>query len=199
LNAGDTNLASASLSLPGNLAPGTYYLGAYADSGAAVAESNEANNASNVMRVLLGNDNSNTVNGTTGNDIIFGLGGNDTIYGGKGADTLIGGAGADLFVFKATSEGMDRIVDFTQLSDILDFDDKGFGRHLAVGGAATGTLDPLHFALNAPTAATAQFVYNTASHVLYYDADGTGSAAAMAMAQFDDSSLVLKAMDIHLI
>jgi len=126
------------------------------------------------------------------------LGGNDTIYGSKGADTLIGGAGADHFVYKASTEGMDRIVDFTQASDILDFDDKAFGKLLAAGGASTGTLDPSHFALNAPTGATAEFVYNTASHILYYDADGNGVGAAIAIAQFD-GSLTLNAADIHLI
>lgn len=39
-----------------------------------------------------GND---TLNGTTGADVICGLGGNDTINGGNGADTISGGSGDD--------------------------------------------------------------------------------------------------------
>jgi serralysin len=45
--------------------------------------------------VCIATDNGETVNGTTGNDILPGLGGDDTISGLAGNDTLDGGTGAD--------------------------------------------------------------------------------------------------------
>lgn len=92
------------------LAPGTYYLGAIADHGFAIAEGNESNNATsaaNVIEILVplqggsGNDTLNggpghePIFGRGGNDLISGFGGNDTLYGGSENDTLIGGDGAD--------------------------------------------------------------------------------------------------------
>ena len=95
-----------SLMFPTNLTPGTYYLGAVADNGNAITETNEANNASNGVPVILGNDSANTLDGTGSADWIIGLGGddslsgnngNDVLLGGDGNDTFVGGAGGDLF------------------------------------------------------------------------------------------------------
>ena len=58
-----------------------------------------------------------------------------------------------------------------------------------------------HFASNVSgtaTAATAQFVYNTTTSILYYDADGTGAGAAIAMAKLENA-FALQNTDIHLI
>jgi Ca2+-binding RTX toxin-like protein len=61
-----------------------------------------------------------TINGGTGNDVIWGSDatetlkggdGNDVLFGGSGNDTLTGGAGADTFEFTRTS-GSDAITDF---------------------------------------------------------------------------------------
>ena len=82
LNANGTDGESISLSLPTNLKAGTYYLGVIADKNGQVAESNETNNASNAIPIIVGNSSANTLNGTTGNDTMFGLAGNDTINGG---------------------------------------------------------------------------------------------------------------------
>jgi Ca2+-binding RTX toxin-like protein len=78
---------------------------------------------------ILGNNNSNSLNGTSkgekisglgGNDTIDGKGGNDTISGGAGHDKITGGAGNDLlsggagndqFIFKQ-GFGSDKIQDF---------------------------------------------------------------------------------------
>src|SRR5262245_42373898 len=45
--------------------------------------------------VTIATDAGETVNGTSGNDILPGLGGDDTIHGGTGNDTLDGGTGTD--------------------------------------------------------------------------------------------------------
>jgi CARDB protein/hemolysin type calcium-binding protein len=191
----------SSIPVPGT--PGTYYVGIIADSGNVVAESNENNNTA-ALPVILGNNSNNSLNGTSGNNIVMGFGGNDTLYGGAGADILMGGDGNDHFVFKAKTDGMDQILDFTSGNDVLDFAAKAFGRHLATGGASTGILDPSHFVANStgPTTTAQEFWYNTNNATLYYDADGSGSTSApTAMAHLDNvsSTFVLHNYDIHII
>jgi hypothetical protein len=45
---------TVSLTLPGNLAPGTYYIGSIADYNNTIAESNETNNNHNVVQITVG-------------------------------------------------------------------------------------------------------------------------------------------------
>lgn len=69
---------------------------------------------------FFGGGGDDTIFGDQGSDTIYGDGGRDTIDGGSGDDTLIGGAGADTFVF-TFSAGSDRILDFRDGIDLLDF------------------------------------------------------------------------------
>jgi Ca2+-binding RTX toxin-like protein len=208
VSAGGLDSESLSLSLPGSLNPGTYYIGVVADSGGAVAESNETNNASSAVPVILGNSAANTLFDTMGNDTIFGLGGNDTIYAGTGNDVLIGGVGSDTlrggtgnnqFVYNATNEGLDQIRDFS-LGDVFDFSHLGFGNSLAVNGQNTGVLDQTHFVANSkgPTTAAQEFWFNTSNHTLYFDGDGSGLAAPTAMAHVE-SNIVIHNTDILMV
>ncbi|HEV7407945.1 MAG TPA: CARDB domain-containing protein [Bradyrhizobium sp.] len=89
LAGGASDLEAASVPFPNNLTPGTYFVGVIADHNGQIAESNETNNASSGIPVILGNDSANTLNGTTGNDTIVGFGGDDTINGGAGDDTAV--------------------------------------------------------------------------------------------------------------
>jgi len=200
LSAGASDGEAGSISLPTNLTPGTYYIGVLADSPNAIAESNEGNNASTAVPVIVGNSSGNTLKGAAGNDTMFGLGGNDTLIGGAGNDTLIGGAGNDHFRFAAATDGMDSIVDFASGADRVDFARTVFGSHLAVNNLNTGILNPTHFIASdsGPVTSAQEFWYDTASHVLYFDADGSGAGAAIAMAQFG-STIMLASTDIHLI
>jgi hypothetical protein len=68
-----------------------------------------------------------TINGGSGNDVIWGsdttetlIGGdgNDILFGGSGNDTLTGGSGADTFEFTRTA-GSDTITDFQSGSDSI--------------------------------------------------------------------------------
>jgi Ca2+-binding RTX toxin-like protein len=124
LTVGGVDSEIASLSFPGNLTPGTYYIGALSDYNGQVTEGDETNNASNAIPVILGNNSANTLTGTAGDDTIFGLGGNDTINGGAGADVMIGGIGDDVYyvdnpgdvVIENANEGNDIVyasVDYT--------------------------------------------------------------------------------------
>ena len=121
------------------------------------------------------------------------------MIGGAGKDTLTGGAGLDQFVFNLTNEGLDQIKDFS-LGDLIDFSHLGFGNGLAVGGADTGLLDPSHFVANAtgPTNALQEFWFNTSTHTLYFDANGSGAGGQIAMAHLQTNYL-LHSTDIHLV
>lgn len=72
------------------------------------------------MATLLGTTGSDLLTGTIGNDYINGGAGDDVIIGGAGNDKLRGGAGADIFLFNR-ADGYDRIVDYTQGVDHLEF------------------------------------------------------------------------------
>ena len=135
------------------------------------------------------------VRGSDFGDTISGNSGNNVLEGQGGADTLTGGAGADRFAYTAITDGVDHITDFSGhdgQGDVLTFDHQTFGSGLALGGADTGTLDPAHFVANATGATTAAevFWYNTTDHTLYYDADGSGAGAAVAMAVLDNNFLL---------
>jgi Ca2+-binding RTX toxin-like protein len=200
LAAGASAPESIALALSAPATPGTYYIGVSADSTHLITESSETNNIA-AIPVILGYNNNNALNGTSGNDVILGFDGNDTLYGGAGADTLIGGAGNDHFVFKAKTDGLDQIVDFAPGGDVFDFSYNAFGKHLAAGGTNTGTLDASHFIANAtgPTTKAQDFWYDTAHSILYYDADGSGlRSAPIALAHLENGA-TLHYTDIHLI
>jgi hypothetical protein len=79
---------------------------------------------------LTGKDISELLLGKGGNDVLRGMGGNDVLNGGAGNDTLIGGDGNDRFIFK-TGYGTDTVrgffegdrIDLSQVDGITDFED----------------------------------------------------------------------------
>ena len=72
------------------------------------------------MASFYGTTGNDLLTGSTGNDYINGGSGDDVIIGGAGNDKLRGGAGADIFLFNR-ADGLDRIVDFQQGVDHLEF------------------------------------------------------------------------------
>jgi Ca2+-binding RTX toxin-like protein len=97
------------------------------------------------------------------------------IYGAAGADTMTGGLGADQFRYLNAAEGQDSISDFLPGTDKVQVVGSGFG------GLAAGALAANNFVSGAAPVATqaAQFLYNTTTGVLAFDADGAGGAAAV--------------------
>lgn len=69
---------------------------------------------------VLGHHGDDVINAGDGNDLIHGGAGNDIIISGGGDDDMIGGTGADRFIF-ATGMDADRIRDFEDGADIMDF------------------------------------------------------------------------------
>ena len=207
------NQATGALSVGGaNISAGTYTATVTAHEGANVfqqtvkvwvagAGPDNLSGSGTDIDIMYGQNGNDTLAGNGGSDALIGGANNDTITGGAGNDQLVGGNNNDKFVFNLASEGLDHIFDFGAAgTDEIDFHHLAFG-NLATGNTATGTLDVSHFASNVSgtaTAATAQFVYNTTTSILYYDADGTGAGAAIAMAKLENA-FALQNTDIHLI
>ncbi|KUR71977.1 hypothetical protein AQZ52_08005 [Novosphingobium fuchskuhlense] len=125
--------------------------------------------------------------GEAGNDILRGGGGADRLDGGTGTDTLSGGAGRDFFTFTTAPDG-DMITDFTR----TEGDKILLSKAVYTGFAAKGVLaaDAFYAAAGADSAhdASDRIVYNTTTGALWYDADGTGEAAAQLIATLGDGS-----------
>ncbi len=155
--------------------------------------------------VLEGNSRANVLDGGAGNDILRGLGGEDVLIGGAGddrlsggagRDTLYGDAGADKFVFDTAINGvvnLDLIVDFVRGVDRIELSGAIFGGLGPVGalaadrfagGAGATALDTLD-----------RIVHDSATGMLYYDADGNGAQVMLAFAQVAPG-LVLAATDV---
>ena len=101
----------------------------------------------------------------------------DTLIGNADGDTLNGGAGNDKFVLQLNSGSHDTIGDFLSGADQILVDN---GSSLIVGAAATIDLANFHTG-DRDCAATwnsgtgKEFVFNAASHELWYSANGTGT------------------------
>ena len=177
LAAGGADTESGAISW-GSGTTGTYYVSAAADYKNVVAESNETNNQSGKIALVIGNSGNNTLTGTSGNDVIFGMG---------GKDTLTGGAGADQFVFNTAlnaSKNVATITDFSSAQgDKIDLDHTIFTKLTPEAlGAALASNDFYASANGAAHLATDHVLYNTTTGALSYDPDGAGAAAAVQFA-----------------
>jgi Ca2+-binding RTX toxin-like protein len=132
--------------------------------------------------IISGNSGNNVINGLTGNDTLAGGIGNDTLIGGVGLDVLIGGAGNDIFRFDTApnaTTNRDAITDFVAVNDTIYLENAVFaGLGLTTGALAAGKFN---FG-TAATQADDRIIYNSATGVLIYDADGVGGAAGIHFA-----------------
>jgi Ca2+-binding RTX toxin-like protein len=104
------------------------------------------------IAVIVGTDQSETLNGSTGLNIIFGLGANDILNGGSSNDLLCGGAGNDALNGGGGDDTLDGGADNDTLdggdgNDTLDGGDGndtltgGSGNDILRGGSGNDTLD----------------------------------------------------------
>ncbi|HEX9328416.1 MAG TPA: Ig-like domain-containing protein, partial [Reyranella sp.] len=143
------------------------------------------NVGSGTGRALLGSNGADTLTGTDGADLIA---------GGPGSDRLTGNGGADTFAFTVAPNGtVDRITDFTSGTDKLAFARSAFSA-LAPGELSTAAFVQAAAALTSEQ----RIIYNQATGLVSYDADGSGGGAAIAVAQLD-AGQVLKAQDIKVL
>jgi len=95
--------------------------------GTAASETLIGTSRDNIINAYGGND---IVEGKAGNDTLTGGRGNDLLTGGSGADLLVGGAGSDTFVYTDFNDKGDTITDFGVGRDVLDlktlFDNLGY-------------------------------------------------------------------------
>jgi Ca2+-binding RTX toxin-like protein len=134
----------------------------------------------------------------TGNELgqsVTGNAGRNVIDGGAGADQLWGKAGADTFAFGAAlGSGVDSIMDFNARDDTIRLDNQIFSA-LPDGTLGKGAF----YAGTAAHDADDRIIYDAVTHRLYYDADGSGSQAAILFAELYGSNLKLTNADFVVI
>ena len=126
-----------------------------------------------------GNSLANTITGNAGANSLDGGDGNDTLMGGDGQDSLTGGAGSDVFkLSSAASQNMDTILDFVSGEDKIYLSKAAFAKVGLSGGLKANAF---YSDSNATAGHDAddRIIYNNATGALYYDADGSGSVAAV--------------------
>ena len=119
--------------------------------------------------------------GGSADDVLIGSEIANTLAGGDGNDTLTGGAGADVFHFDVApnaADNIDMLTDFAAGIDRILLDADVFaGLGPTLGGAfhaGGGVLAAIE--------ADDRILYDTTTGLLYYDADGSGAAAAIKFA-----------------
>jgi hypothetical protein len=101
-------------------------IGAKGNSTITVTVSDSSLTATLAVRLDVGTNGTNTMNGTSGPDMLFGLAGNDTLRGNAGADLLCGGSGNDNLTggteadYFSGGTGTDTNVGYTNPPDLWD-------------------------------------------------------------------------------
>ena len=135
---------------------------------------------------LTGNALNNSIIGNAGNNTIGGGHGNDKLSGGLGKDILTGGSGKDIFVFNTklnAKTNLDKIVDFSVKDDTIWLDNAVFTKLGKGSVTKPGKLNKAFFTIGDKAKDKNDYlIYNSKTGVLFYDADGSGSKAAVAIA-----------------
>ncbi|MBY5547588.1 calcium-binding protein [Rhizobium leguminosarum] len=140
----------------------------------------------NTANILTGNDGNNSLNGGKGADRLVGGLGNDKLIGKAGADVLIGGGGGDSFVFdvKPDNTSVDKIRDFSSAAG-----DKLMLNHSIFAALSLSRFSDENFVLGTKALeADDKLIYDQASGILAYDADGSAAGAASHVADLDNSA-----------
>jgi pimeloyl-ACP methyl ester carboxylesterase len=129
--------------------------------------------------------------GTSGGNSLTGTSGADVIDGLAGNDILIGGSGNDGFVFDTAlnaTTNVDTIMDFNVDGDTIRLSNTIFSK------LSEGNLRSSNFRVGDKALDSNDYiVYNKNTGALYYDKDGSGSAAAVKFAAIDNKALLTAA------
>lgn len=181
----DTVRSSASFSLGGNVENLT------------LTRADAVDGIGNALaNLMLGNGAANRLRGGGGVDKLKGGGGADHLHGGKQGDTLKGEAGADRFYFDSAlaPDNVDHVLDFTRGADKIVLENAIFR------GVGSGTFAATALVVGTKAAdANDRIIYNPSSGALFFDPDGSGSAAAVKFAVLDTQPASLSASDFLVI
>ncbi len=202
----DTVLASSSYTLSASAEVELLMLsGVSSKTSANVTGSDSANE-------ITGHEGKNTLRGLSGNDVLKASAGNDTLKGDAGADKLHGGSGndklyggtgngKDVFVFDtklSKTKNVDRVYDFNTKYDSFHLENKIFTK-LGKGSLKGVKLKSDMFVKGkAAQDQEDRIVYDKSTGALYYDRDGTGSAAQVKIATLN-KNLKIYAHDFYVI
>jgi Ca2+-binding RTX toxin-like protein len=124
---------------------------------------------------LTGNERANAVKGNDGDNVI---------NGGAGNDRLFGLGGADSFLFStalSATTNVDLVADFNVAADTIQLENAIFTV------LAAGALGADAFRIgSAAQDASDRIIYNSTNGKLFFDADGSGSGAAVQFATLSD-------------
>ncbi|PXW89910.1 VCBS repeat protein [Nitrosomonas sp. Nm84] len=124
-----------------------------------------------------GNAQANSITGNVGNNQLNGGAGSDILDGRAGTNTLTGGANGDIFRF-TTLNHTDTITDYNVAEDTIQLENNVFAAL-----TTPGTLAADQFRIGTKALDTNDFIiYNNATGVLLYDADGNNAGAAKQVA-----------------
>jgi Ca2+-binding RTX toxin-like protein len=127
-----------------------------------------------------GNGLANFVGGGEGDNVLDGGAGDDTLSGLRGTDVLTGGTGVDAFNFGISlGSGVDTITDFNAANETVRLFKNSFTALGDLGELAAGAF---HTGSTAQ-AADDRIIYNKTTGNIFYDADGSGSGAAVMFAR----------------
>ncbi|WP_457767705.1 calcium-binding protein [Cyanobium sp. ULC084] len=132
---------------------------------------------------VFGGSGDDSLLGEDGADRLTGQSGDDDLDGGTGNDILTGGIGVDTFRFSSqlnATTNLDNITDFSiAQGDKIELENAVF-----TALATPGALAASAFGLGATATTAAQrILYNSATGLLAYDANGNGAGAAIGFAQ----------------
>lgn len=135
-----------------------------------------------IERIVTGDFNDQLIGNGAG-QTLTGQGGSDTIWGAGGVDNLWGGTGADSFVFRETgTANADSISDFASGSDKIVLDASNMTALGASGNFAAGDTRFVANSTGTAQDASDRIIYETDTRQVWYDPDGTGSAARQLIA-----------------
>jgi Ca2+-binding RTX toxin-like protein len=130
---------------------------------------------------LTGNDLNNVLIGNAAANTLTGGDGNDRLIGGLGNDTLTGGEGSDTFVFNTalnSRTNLDTITDFVSGTDKIEI-----AKSIMTRLGNVGELTEAQFKIGAAASESPhRIIYNETTGGLFYDADGSGTGAAVQIA-----------------
>ncbi len=156
------------------------------NAGAAVETLRTTNDKGKLAINLTGNEFDQTIVGNLGANRIDGKG---------GADSLFGKAGADSFIFSTAlgAGNVDTVQDFNARDDSVWLDD-------AIFGGTPGALAAGAFVIGSgATQIDDRIIFDPAWHRVYYDADGSGSGAAVHFATLNGPNLNVTAADFFFV